>query len=184
MTEVVNETRAFMEHFRAHIHVAAMNTFCTPTRPRRIVPGWDKDVLCVFAQRRDGITPEIPLWARFKITQCRRFALDLYAEVQVEEHPATALEMNALMKTREELTKEARQRGPGHGGVMMMFHWNTPIGSSIAPYVIRLSPSAIEQAFPVDDPFKHLETIVEQFSTSWRDGKADHTIVSSISCKT
>lgn len=144
--------------------------------------GWDKDVLCVFVQRRDGITPDIPLWARFKITRCRRFAVDLYAKVQVEENPDTVLEMNALMKTREELTREARQRGPGYGGVIMMFQWDTPAGRSIAPYVIRMSPSVIADAFPVDDPFKHLETIVEKFSTSWRDGKADHTVVSSMTC--
>lgn len=183
MTDVVSELRAFMKHFRAHIHVAAINTFCTPTRPRKMAPEWEEDILCVYAERRGEITPDMPLWARFKITLCRRCPADMYAEIQVELNPAAALEMNALIKTREELTREARRRGPGHGGVLLVFQWNTPIGNSCAPYAIRLSPRAIENELFVDDPFKHLETMVEQISTSWREGKADHTVVSSLTCK-
>lgn len=178
-TTVLAETHAFLRYFRPHLVIAAVNAFRRPGRPCTMAPEWEDNFLLVVMERRGDLTPDVPQWARWKVFGGRQIPVEMYAEVASEMDPDAA-GIEEILALRKELTRDAKNSGPGHSAILVVLQFNSSVGNMGGALPIMLDPEITQGVLFVEDPGEHFSSAVERSGISWRQGKTRFSIFASM----
>ncbi|EKM55240.1 uncharacterized protein PHACADRAFT_173327 [Phanerochaete carnosa HHB-10118-sp] len=163
-SQVTEEYRDFIKHFKPHILLASVEMYRAGPNDPRIV-GWEEDAILFCFRRRKEFPPNAPSWSRFYLDRGHRVDLQILESV-VEELP----ESENFLAEKPVWLAEARRRGRGHGCIVTWTVCGSEVGAIQGPYPQMFSPctAASERLLGVN-PITWLETAVEKLSTeAWK----------------
>lgn len=135
MNDYESEFRAFVDHFRPQILMAALSAFRqepTPDEPQ----GWRDDVFHIKAVRQAHPPALAPRWARFDVESALRIPAAELAEIFGAEYAN-------VRRNRAADLRKAEGRGAGHGVITIWVSGFTPLATIQAPWPYFFSPSTV-----------------------------------------